>query len=152
MKNDNVTPYSIVSKFSRIVKLWQELERQPKKFGIDEDLHRSEIHVIEVVGDNGGPGVTDIAETMGITKGAVSQTLKKLENKGLIAKEPDPGNRSRLAVKLTSKGKVAYYAHAHWHETMDDGFKAYCYNLSGDKMLFLDEFLTRVEAFLKKSR
>jgi DNA-binding MarR family transcriptional regulator len=94
--------------------------------------------------------VTDIAEILGITKGAVSQTLKKLEKKGLVIKAADPLNQSRLLVDLTAKGKVAYYAHEHWHETMDGGFRDYFMSLPEDKLRFLDDFLLRLEVFLKR--
>jgi DNA-binding MarR family transcriptional regulator len=78
------------------------------------------------------------------------QTLKKLEQNGLVAKNADPLNQSRLLVGLTAKGKVAYYSHEHWHETMDGGFRDYFMSLPEDKLRFLDEFLSKVEEFLKK--
>lgn len=150
MNNKTVSPFSIIGKFARIVKLWQQLEKKPRKFGVEEDLYSSEIHLIEVIGDQGGLSVTDLSRLLGVTRGAASQTLKKLENKGLAMKRVDPENSSRLLVDLTAKGKSAYYAHQHWHETMDGGFKNYFFKLPGDKLRFLDEFLSQVEEFFKK--
>jgi DNA-binding MarR family transcriptional regulator len=140
----------IHEKFNRIVKLSAELEKTPRPYGTDELLTSSEIHLIETVGDNDGFGVTDLAKLSGITKGAVSQLLKKIERKGLVYKEEDPENLSRSIVRLTSKGKAAYYAHRHWHETMDGGFKAYYMNLDEEKILFLFDFINRVEDFLTR--
>jgi len=54
-------------------------------------------------------------------------------------------------VKLTSKGKTAYYAHKHWHETMDGGFKAFFQNLEKERVDFLIEFLEKLETFLKRA-
>lgn len=150
MNDETISPYAIIGKFSRIVKLWTELEKKPRSFGIDEDLHSSQIHMIEVIGQNRDFSVSDVAANLGVTKGAASQTMKKLESKGLIRKDPDPSNSSRMLVTLTNKGKVAYFAHEHWHETMDDGFREYFTGLSPDKIQIMDEILTRVEAFLKK--
>jgi len=82
---------------------------------------------------------------------AISQNLKRLEKKQLILKQEDPHNVSRSIVKLTSKGKTAYYAHRHWHETMDGGFKAYFIKLDQDRIDFLIEFMSRVEDFLKRT-
>lgn len=48
--------------------------------------------------------------------------LKRLEEKGLTQKQEDPDNRSKLLISLTALGNTAYWAHKHWHETMDSGF------------------------------
>jgi DNA-binding MarR family transcriptional regulator len=146
------TPFSLIGKFMKAVKVWQDLEKQPRKFGIEQDLHSAEIHLIEAVGHHAGVSVTDLAELMGVTKGAVSQTLKKLEGKGLVSKIADPDNSSRLLVHLTSKGKVAFYAHEHWHETMDGGFKEYFFGMPEEQLVFLDEFLDRLIDFFGKRR
>ncbi|MCF8139219.1 MAG: methyltransferase domain-containing protein, partial [Desulfotignum sp.] len=95
-------------------------------------------------------GVTDIARLIGVTKGAVSQTLKRIEKKGLAQKQKDPDNRSKLLVSLTALGNMAYWAHKHWHETMDGGFITYLENLNSDQTEFLLDFLTRVENFLQR--
>lgn len=149
MDENNVSPLAIAEKFSRVVKLWHELEKKPQKFGTDQDLYSSEIHLIETIGENNNFSVTDIAKQLGVTKGAVSQNLKKLEIKGLTAKHADPQNSSRTIVELTSKGKMAYYAHAHWHEQMDGGFKTYMNSLEQEQMDLIYEVLSNVEKFLK---
>ncbi len=140
----------MIGKFSRVAKLWRKLEIKRRNFGTDDDLSVSEIHLIEAVGENEGLSVTDLAGRLGITKGAVSQTLKKLETKELVAKRVDPANASRITVKLSTKGKVAYYSHLQWHEAMDGGFRDYFVNLSEEKIRFMDEFLSLLEQFLKK--
>ena len=145
-----ISPFSLIAKFSRVAKLWQQLELKRRKFGTEEDLSGSEIHLIEAVGQYEGLSVTDLAKRLGITKGAVSQTLKRLETKELVVKEIDPANTSRTTVSLSTKGKVAYYSHLQWHETMDGGFRDYFVNLPEDKIRFMDEFLSLLEQFLKK--
>jgi DNA-binding MarR family transcriptional regulator len=151
MSNDKFSTIKVIhEKFNRIVKLSEKLEKEPRTYGTDQLLTSSEIHLIEVVADNEDFSVTDLAKLMGITKGAVSQTLKKLEKKGLTFKEEDPRNISRANVRLTSKGKAAYYSHKHWHETMDGGFKLYYTDLEEEKITFLLDFMTRVEDFLNR--
>ncbi len=150
MKKMATSPFSLVARFSRISKLWQQQESKPRKFGTEGDLSGSEIHVIEVVGLNEGLSVTNLAKQLGVTKGAVSQKLKRLESKGFVVKEVDPANTSRMTVSLSTKGKVAYYSHLQWHETMDGGFRKYFVNLPEDKIRFLEEFLSLLEQFLKK--
>jgi len=150
MKSKTPSPFAITAQFAELAELWLQIDKKPRRFGTDQDLYRAEVQLIETVGSTEGMSVTDLAGVLGITKGAVSQRLKKLEQKGLIVKTPDPSNQSRLIVELTAKGKVAYYAHEHWHETMDGGFRDYFMNLPEDKLRFLEEFLSRVKTFLKK--
>lgn len=150
MKEETISAYALLGRFARLVKLWQQVEKRPRRFGIDEDLHSSEIHMIESIGENNAVCVSDMARLLGVTKGAVSQTVKKLERKGLLTKYPDPGNSSRVMLELTAKGKIAFYAHVHWHETMDGGFKEYLTHLPQEKILFLDEFLNILEGFFNK--
>ncbi len=137
-------------KFENLVKLYLEVDKIPRRYGTDEKLTSLEIHLIEVIGDYDETlSVTDLAKHTDVTKGAISQRLKKLEQKGLTAKEEDPLNLSRSIVTLTSKGKAAHYSHKHWHETMDGGYLDYMAGLEDDKAEFLFEFLDRVTNFLQ---
>ena len=150
MKQSNA--HTITEQFYRLVKLANKLEKTPRRFGTDEALTGTEIHLVELIGDNHEQlSVTDLSILLDITKGAVSQNLKRLENKAVIFKDEDPGNLSRLIVKLTSKGKTAYFSHKHWHESMDGGFKDYFMALDQDRIDFLKEFMGRVEFFIKQA-
>jgi DNA-binding MarR family transcriptional regulator len=140
----------IHGKFQSLMALALKLEQMPKQFGTGRDLSHTEIHLIEIIGDNRDLGVTDIARLIGVTKGAVSQTLKRLEKKGLTRKQEDPDNRSKLLVSLTALGNMAYWSHKHWHETMDGGFITYLESLDSGQTAFLLDFLSRVEDFLQR--
>ncbi len=137
-------------KFFRIMELVQKLDRKPRKFGTGSFLTHSEIHLIEIIGNNPCSSVSDIARILGITKGAVSQGLKKLELKKLSVKEPDPDNISRSVVSLTETGRTAFNEHKKWHETMDGGFIKYLQTLEDDKLDTIRSFMSRVEDFLER--
>jgi DNA-binding MarR family transcriptional regulator len=138
----------IHGKFQSLLEISRLLEKTPRKFGTDQELSHGEIHMIEIIGDNEGLSVTEIGALIGVTKGAVSQSLKRLEKKGLAVKNTDLANLSRLLVSLTAKGKAAYWAHKHWHETMDGGFGSYLASLGDRDVAVVVDFLTRVEDFL----
>ena len=142
--------FAIHGKFQSIMRLTRELDKTPRPFGTDEPLSHSEIHLIEIIGDNRDLSVTDIGRHLGITKGAVSQNLKRLESKALSTKETDPKNLSRTLVTLTSKGYTAYYAHKHWHETMDGCFASYLDDMDEKDIKVVVRFLEKVEDFLKR--
>ena len=137
-------------KFQSILRLSRQLDKAPKNFGSNRPLSHSEIHLIEIIGDNQGLSVTDIGKHIGITKGAVSQSLKRLEAKGFSAKHPDPENLSRSIVMLTPQGNSAYLAHKHWHKTMDGGFSRYMAELGPRDMDIIIDFLDKTEDFLAR--
>lgn len=140
----------ISEKIFSILKLAQELETKPKKYGTDVLLTATEIHLIEIIGQIDDSSVTNIAKKAGVTKGAVSQKLQKLEDKGLIIKEVAPDNQSKSLIKLNSKGKAAFFSHKHWHEEMDGGFNKYYESLDKEKYEIITEFLDRMEDLLKR--
>ena len=146
MKNEKLI---IHDKFQSILSLAKKMEKVQKSFGTGEMMSHSEIHLLEIVGDTKGLSVTDISRHLGITKGAVSQSLKRLDKKGFITKETDPENLSRSIVSLTSKGQTAYWSHKHWHETMDGGFLKYLDELDDESFEIIVDFLVRVESFFK---
>lgn len=139
----------ISGKFQSILSLAKKMEKTHKSFGTGEMISHSEIHLIEIIGDAQDLSVTDLARHMGITKGAVSQSLKRLENKGFTTKNIDPENLSRTIVLLTSKGQTAYWSHKHWHETMDGGFLEYLDGLDDGAFEIIVDFLMKVESFYK---
>ena len=150
MNHPNDIPvHALFAKFQKLVKLANQLENMPRKFGTDEPVSSAELHLIELVGENEGCSVTQLARLKGITKGAVSQNLKRLEGKGLTRKEESPDNLSRARVLLTDKGQTVYNAHKEWHATMDGGFKSYMTRLDPEQVCFIDEFMNRVLSFLK---
>ena len=146
----DISPHVLHGKFQRIMDLGRQLERQPRGFGTGQRLSSTEIHLIEVIGENEGLGVTDLARTLDVTKGAISQNLKRLESKGLVVKRTDPDNRARVLVGLTEKGRTAFYAHRYWHARFDGGFREFYLGLAPDKVVFLADFLDRIEVFFKE--
>jgi DNA-binding MarR family transcriptional regulator len=71
-------------------------------------LYPSEIHLLLVIKNDIDSNATKIANQLGLTKGAVSQTLSRLEKKGIILKTKDPYNKNELNLSLTGLGKEAY--------------------------------------------
>jgi len=143
--------HTLHERFQLLARLAAELESTPRHYGTDELLTPSEIHLVERIGDQDQSlSVTDLARLVGVTKGAISQTLKKLARKQIVRKDSDPHNSSRTLVSLTAKGKAAFYAHMHWHETVDGGFKEFFMNLSQDQVDFLIETLSRLEVFYRQ--
>lgn len=71
-------------------------------------LYPSEVHLMLVIKNDIDTNATEIAKQLGLTKGAISQTLLRLEKKGIILKTKNPYNKNELTLSLTGFGEKAY--------------------------------------------
>ncbi len=94
----------------RIINKYNAKTKQPKTFGTTQPVCGSETQVLDVVAHGEALTASMIAAILGITKGAVSQTLAKLEKKGLISRE----GGANATIYLTDAGReilVNYFAY-----------------------------------------
>ena len=136
-----------VIKETSILDMIETVEQMRKRSVYDAGrikVMNNEMTMLKVIGDNPDMHVIGLARILGITKGAVSQTLSKLEKKGLIEKLPDPSNASRLIIKLTASGEEIYEKHERFHEELDALVESILNEASEENRRFLNDFLTRV--------
>ena len=68
-------------------------------------LYPSEIHLLMSIHAGQDTNVTKIADHIGLTKGAISQTLTRLKKKGIIKKNSDTRRKKEVHVTFTEKGE-----------------------------------------------
>ncbi len=144
--NEHHDFYELRGAFIRIVAKYQTLEKMPQDYGIGEVLHPSEIHAVEMIGKNPGINVTGLAESLGVTKGAVSQIVKRLEKKALVARYKDPKDEKCVLVGLTRRGKTAFDGHEAFHAKYDQAIMGLVSEFPRDKVIFLKEVFFQMEA------
>ncbi|MFL0252511.1 MarR family transcriptional regulator [Clostridium neuense] len=129
--------------FLEVVCNFYENDMKAKKFGTDTDLYHSEIHMLEFIKENRGLNISGIARKLDITRGAVSQTIKRLEDKGFICKEPYRDTSCRFSIKLTEKGEIAYSNHKKYHEQYNIKIAEILKNSTAEEKNFLYQFLKK---------
>ncbi len=95
----------MIDQFLKILNLYSVINRKPKDYGTGDLLYFTEIHTISMVGKNREINMTRLAEIMGVTRGAISQTIRKLVAKNLIIKS-NLRNRKEVSLKLSEKGII----------------------------------------------
>lgn len=95
----------IVSKILESISMITFIEKKRILLSDDLRLYPSEIHLILFIYLEQDRNITEIAHRLGLTKGAVSQTLSRLHQKGILTKKTDPYNKNELHVEFTAKGK-----------------------------------------------
>jgi DNA-binding MarR family transcriptional regulator len=96
----------LIDLFLKILHLYSVINRKPKDYGTGDLLYLTEIHTITVVAANKEINMTRLAEIMGVTKGAISQTIRKLVNKNLIIKQNSDKSKREYNLLLSEKGKI----------------------------------------------
>ena len=138
--------------FIKLANKYHSLEKIPVDYGVGKDLYHSERHLIEKVGDYPEKNITELAQFFGVTKGAISQTAKKLENKGIVTRYKGEKNDKEVFLKLTKLGKSVYKKHKeHSNESimpLYEELKKY----SDDKVYFLVEMFKWIDRFLDESK
>lgn len=135
----------VSSKLFKVFRKLSKINSMTRNYGTNELLYEAEVRVIKAVKENEGIHVTALAEMLGVTKGAVSHSLVQLEKKGMIIKQPDSSNQSRLLLKLTEKGDIAYNSHEKLHEEINNIIELMLADESIDFENCLSDFLSKLD-------
>ena len=133
----------IVEKYMMLVEKISNTTKTYKSFGTDVNIYRSEIHIIQLIGDRQGVYISEISRLIGVTKGTVSQIVRRLENKGLVEKRTDESNNTRQIATLTDKGMTAYQAHVEYHQHKHKEMENFLASLSTENKAILEGFLDK---------
>jgi DNA-binding MarR family transcriptional regulator len=138
--------------FIQAVHKYNALEKIPVRVGAKHDLYHSEKHFLDKIGDHPGVNVTEFARAVGITKGAVSQFVKKLENKGLVRKYKSSGNDKEVFLELTRAGRDIYLQHKKKNEETIEPLTEELKKYPDDKIDFLVAMFKWIVDYLEQSR
>lgn len=97
------------------VEKYKKLEQEQHHIP-DKDLTMAEVHLLVLVGQERGIGLSQIAQKRQISRSAVTQMVKKLVLKGYLQKELSPHKKSAYGVSLTELGQEIYQIHLYQHE------------------------------------
>jgi DNA-binding MarR family transcriptional regulator len=96
------------------------IEREPVDTGDGVLLYTSEVHLIDMAGRFPDESLSSLAARLGITKGAISQTVKKMEEKGYLERINMEGNNKTVLIRLTDAGERAFEWHRAYHTVVND--------------------------------
>lgn len=89
----------------RLVTLQNNYYNLPKNYGADTFLSAVEINTLTSIEARPGITVTELAEADGKTKGAVSQIVKKLEQRAYIFRRRCPIDGKRALLHVNEEGR-----------------------------------------------
>jgi DNA-binding MarR family transcriptional regulator len=91
-------------------------------------VNKTDLHCLNVIENSGGIAAGELAAQAGLTAGAVTGVIDRLERSGFARRVPDPSDRRRVNVEVTP----AFYERAtliwgplaeDWHTTLAERFR-----------------------------
>lgn len=142
MKND--LSDAVVRKFCSVAGKYQSLQETPLVLGDGTSVYGSELHLAVAIGTGSATTATGLSAIFGVTKGAISQSLKKLEGKGLIRREFQDGNGKTRFLSLTTRGRELLVLHERLHGKNRPLFEALLARYSEERLRSVLGFLDDV--------
>lgn len=109
------------------------------RFGLSE----SDIEALEVLLDSGSSTAGKLSDLMGLTTGAVTRVIDRLEQAGYVRRVPDPADRRRVVVELIPDRMAAVEATM---ARVGDKSVSEISHYSDAELAVINDFLTRMEA------
>lgn len=112
------------------------------RFGLSE----SDVEALEVLLDTGAATAGKLSDLMGLTTGAVTRVIDRLEQAGYVRRVPDPADRRRVIVELIPDRMAA--VEATMARVGDRSAKEIGHYSEAD-LAVINDFLTRVEGITR---
>lgn len=106
-----------------LVNLFNEILKREEEAIITEefkDISNNDMHVIEAVGIGEGDNMSSVAKKLDITVGSLTTAMNSLVNKKYVIRERSEQDRRVVNVRLTEKGKRAFFHHQEYHHKMTE--------------------------------
>jgi DNA-binding MarR family transcriptional regulator len=94
--------------FDKVVNKYKSLQQKPIDIGTGDIIYHPEILLIKMIKNHPEKNMSELADILSLTKGAISQTSKKLVDKGYLRKFRFDDNKKEIFLKLTKKGETFY--------------------------------------------
>jgi DNA-binding MarR family transcriptional regulator len=105
-----------------------------------------------LIDDEPDVNATGMAERLRVTKGAISQTLSRLERKGVIHKTRDPYQKNELTAYFTPLGEEALEQYRDLRVSLRNQYVQYFTTLSQSEREVIGRFLSHMERILDRTR
>lgn len=104
-----------------LVKLVKDILEVEAKCLITEefaDISYNDMHIIEAIGVEEPRNMKTVAQKMSVTTGTLTKAIDALCDKEYVVRKRSEEDKRMVKLRLTDKGKSAYYHHEQFHRQM----------------------------------
>ena len=109
-----------------------------------KDISNNDMHIIEAIGIDEPRKMSSIAKSLSITVGTLTTNMNNLEDKGYISRQRSKTDKRVVLVRLTEKGRKAFFYHRDFHRQM---IRSVVKDLEEDDMKVLIKCLQKLTRF-----
>lgn len=135
------------------VSTYYERTNISRDYGTGESYSMTEVHMLTRIADHPGITVTELSQRGNRTKSAISQVVKRLEEKGLVEKRKAADNGSRTLLYATPGGQQLSDCHKAYDVEHGAAFDAMLAAEKGEQAVEqFYEVLACMYGYLRKKR
>lgn len=134
----------IINKLFHIMNSAIETERTPKDYGTGHLIYHSEINLLNAISQYPHLNAIDLADKMGVTRAAITQMAKRLEERGFIIRYAKAGNKKEKFFQLTEVAQAIKAGHDSYHQEANVQICAYLKTLEEQEILIIMDFLNQL--------
>ena len=111
-------------------------------------VNETDLHCLNIIQNSGGVTAGELATQAGLTTGAVTGVIDRLERVGFARRVHDPADRRRVKVEVTPK----FYSRAEriWGPVASDWAKTLSREFSAEELERITEFLRATNEITRK--
>lgn len=145
MNKINVKDY--VRQMYRLSNNIQYIRNRNYQFDENMSINSAALSTLNVIDMNQGDNCLELSQRMGISKSAVSQTVKKLETLGLIERGSKGGNGKEVIPYLTDKGRKVLTTYRCVHDEYYQSVNEILQHFDDDQANVIMEYLVRMNNY-----
>lgn len=124
-------------KFIQMINKYNRLDTIDIEFVPGIKVSHVDAHLLALMSNNPHKKVSELALIFGVTKGAISQQIKKMEKRGLLKRVRLNDNFREVFIELTDSGKTAVESHYKFHDLIFSKFSTGLESLTKEKKEFI---------------
>lgn len=113
-------------------------------------INTAALSTLKVISQCNGKNMTEIGMEMGVTKGAISQMVLKLEKKGLVQKNRSEHNDKNYFITLTHKGTEALNEYDQMRDMLYHGMSEVLSHYQKEEIEVIWNFLCQTNQLMGK--
>ena len=113
-----MNPDRLLTRAYKLINLYNSTQKKPHTYSGGLVLYPAQAHMLEIIGNAEGTDQSEIAAEYLITKGAVSQIVSFLCDKGLVVKKPSGTGGRTTGLFLSDEGRRIREEHRELHREM----------------------------------